>query len=85
VDGFIKITNKNNVKNIIKGDQNYASIAAASIIAKVTRDNIMKKSSKEYPQYKWDKNKGYGTKEHLLAIEKYGITKFHRKTFKINK
>ncbi len=83
VDGYIKIQNKNNIKNIIKGDENFVSIAAASIIAKVTRDNIMIEKSKEALEYKWNKNMGYGTKEHLLAIKNYGITSYHRKTFKI--
>ena len=83
IDGFIKIKANNSIENIIKGDENYVSIAAASIIAKVTRDNIMMEKSIQNRQYMWDKNKGYGTKEHLLAIKKYGITKFHRKTFKL--
>ena len=83
LDGYIKIKTKNVEENIIKGDGNYVSIAAASIIAKVTRDNIMINKSNQNKQYMWDKNKGYGTKEHLLAIKKYGITKFHRKTFKL--
>ena len=83
VDGYIKIETKNVVENIIKGDENYVSIAAASIIAKVTRDQIMINKSIQYKHYMWDKNKGYGTKEHLLAIKNYGITNFHRKTFKL--
>ncbi|OUU61755.1 MAG: ribonuclease HII [Alphaproteobacteria bacterium TMED62] len=82
-DGYIKIKAKNVVENIIKGDENYVSIAAASIIAKVTRDNIMINKSILNKQYMWDKNKGYGTKEHLLAIKNYGISDFHRKTFKL--
>ena len=68
-------------KNIIRGDQKIAEISAASIIAKVSRDKLMKNMSKKYKKYKWDINAGYGTKDHLKAIEKYGITKFHRKTF----
>ena len=84
LDGNIKINTNNNVVNIIKGDENYVSIAAASIIAKVTRDNIMINKSEENKKYKWDKNKGYGTKDHLLAIKKYGITYFHRKSFNLN-
>ena len=83
IDGYIKISAQNKIENIIKGDENYVSIAAASIIAKVTRDNIMIEKGKNHPEYKWFKNMGYGTKEHLLAIKKYGITDFHRKTFKI--
>ena len=85
IDGDIKVNSHSEVKNIIKGDANYVSIAAASIIAKVTRDNIMVKKSIENKNYKWEKNMGYGTKDHLLAMKIYGITNFHRKTFKIKK
>ncbi len=67
--------------SIIHGDAASISIAAASILAKVTRDNIMLELDKEYPNYDWKKNKGYGTKKHIEALEKYGITKYHRKTF----
>ena len=84
LDGNIKINTNNSVVNIIKGDENYVSIAAASIIAKVTRDNIMINRSEENKKYKWDKNKGYGTKDHLLAIKNYGITYFHRKSFNLH-
>ena len=84
LDGNIKINTNNSVVNIIKGDENYVSIAAASIIAKVTRDNIMINKSEENKKYKWDKNKGYGTKDHLLAIKNYGITYFHRKSFNLH-
>ena len=65
--------------SIPKGDSNLVSIAAASIVAKYTRDNYMKRLSNEFVKYNWDKNKGYGTKEHLLAIKKYGICNYHRK------
>lgn len=68
-------------QSIIKGDANSISIAAASIIAKVTRDRLMKKLAIDYPAYHFSKNMGYGTKEHLLAIELYGITPHHRKSF----
>ena len=68
-------------KYIIKGDAKSASIAAASILAKVSRDRYMKKLDLEYPQYHWAKNKGYLTSEHLEAIDKYGTTKYHRKKF----
>ena len=68
-------------RNIIKGDQKIAEISAASIIAKVFRDRLMKNISNKYKKYKWDKNAGYGTREHIKAIKKFGITKFHRKTF----
>ena len=83
LDGNIKIETNDKVENIIKGDENYVSIAAASIIAKVTRDKIMINKSKKNNKYKWDKNKGYGTKDHLLAIKNHGITYFHRKTFNL--
>lgn len=68
-------------KFIIKGDGKSASIASASILAKVTRDRYMQELDKEFPQYKWGKNAGYLTKEHLDAIDKYGLTKYHRKSF----
>ncbi len=68
---------------IIKGDGKYASIAAASIVAKTYRDEWMQKIHTEFPQYGWDKNKGYGTAVHRNAIEKYGICKYHRKSFNI--
>ena len=71
----------NNIINIVAGDQKSLSIAAASIIAKVTRDKFMNTLSQEYPQYLWQKNKGYCTKEHVDAIKKYGITPHHRKSF----
>jgi ribonuclease HII len=69
-------------KPIRKGDQLCNSIAAASIIAKVTRDQMMLKCHREYPQYNFAKHKGYGTKEHLKAIEKFGVCALHRKTFR---
>lgn len=68
--------------SIIKGDAKSISIAAASVIAKVTRDRMMYDLDKEYPMYDLKSNKGYGTKKHIEAIEKYGITKHHRLTFK---
>ncbi|WP_432400609.1 ribonuclease HII [Wukongibacter sp. M2B1] len=68
-------------KSIIKGDSKSISIAAASIIAKVTRDRIVKEYDLTYPDYKFSKHKGYGTKEHYDAIMKYGITPMHRKSF----
>ncbi|WP_102271475.1 ribonuclease HII [Cytobacillus massiliigabonensis] len=66
---------------IIKGDAKSISIAAASIIAKVTRDRLMINIGKEYPEYGFGKHMGYGTKEHLAAIRKFGITPYHRKSF----
>ncbi len=68
-------------KFIIKGDSKSASIAAASILAKVSRDKYMDKIHLEYPNYDWIKNKGYLTKKHIKAIQKYGTTKYHRLSF----
>ena len=70
-----------NLKYVIKGDQKIPSISAASIIAKVSRDRFITTLSKKFKNYGWDTNSGYGTKEHLIAIKKFGITKYHRKTF----
>ncbi len=69
-------------KTFIKGDEKIKSIAAASIIAKVSRDLFMIRLSRKYPRYCWHKNFGYGTKDHLFGLKKYGITKHHRKKFK---
>ena len=82
IDGN-KLPNLKNYKleYIIKGDQKIPSISAASIIAKVSRDKFITKLSKEFNNYGWDTNSGYGTKEHLKAIKKFGITKYHRRTF----
>ena len=68
-------------KTFIKGDERITSIAAASIIAKVTRDLFMIKLAKKYPKYRWNKNFGYGTDDHLRGLKKYGVTKHHRKKF----
>ncbi|TVQ02546.1 MAG: ribonuclease HII [Balneolaceae bacterium] len=68
---------------IVKGDDRSVSIAAASILAKVSRDELMKKLHDEYPQYGWDKNVGYPTKKHFEALLKYGYTKYHRKSFSL--
>lgn len=68
---------------IIKGDSKYLSIAAASVLAKTYRDEYMKTIHEEFPMYNWKQNKGYPTKEHRAAIKKYGITKYHRKSFRL--
>jgi len=70
-------------KTIIKGDEKYLSIAAASILAKTERDKYMLKIHEEFPQYGWNTNKGYPTKFHKQAILEFGITKYHRKSFKL--
>ena len=70
-----------NLKYVIKGDEKIPEISAASIIAKVSRDRLITKMSKKYIKYSWNKNAGYGTKDHLSAIKKFGITEHHRKTF----
>tara|TARA_B100000497_G_C7694759_1_gene423839 strand:+ start:315 stop:911 length:597 start_codon:yes stop_codon:yes gene_type:complete len=72
-----------NHKCIIKGDGKYLSIAAASIIAKTHRDEIMQRYHKNFSNYKWNTNNGYPTKEHRDGIKKYGITKYHRKSFQL--
>lgn len=68
---------------VVKGDSTCLEIAAASIVAKVTRDRIMNELDKEFPKYNWRKNKGYGTKEHRIAIKETGLSKYHRKSFNI--
>ncbi len=81
IDGFplnIDIANE----GIIKGDQKFENIMAASIIAKVTRDEIMRSFHYIYPEFDFISNSGYGTKKHLTALEKYSYTRIHRKTFK---
>ena len=69
-------------KTFVKGDEKITCIAAASIVAKATRDLFMIRLGQKFPKYKWNKNFGYGTAEHLNGIRKYGITKHHRKNFK---
>jgi ribonuclease HII len=80
VDGNMKFEDPRFI-SIKSGDTISVSIAAASIVAKVTRDRIMSNLSADYPYYLWYKNVGYGTKEHIEAIIKYGITPYHRKSF----
>ncbi len=82
IDGNFKPDIKNNTISIIKGDSKSVSIAAASILAKVYRDEIMLKYSKQFPEYGFQTNSGYGTKEHLSALKNYGITPIHRKSFR---
>ncbi|WP_026810475.1 ribonuclease HII [Arenibacter latericius] len=68
---------------IVKGDAKFQSIAAASVLAKTARDQYMEEIHLEFPMYNWNKNKGYPTAEHREAIKKYGITKYHRKSFRL--
>lgn len=68
---------------IVKGDAKFMSIAAASVLAKTYRDEYMNKIHEEFPMYNWKQNKGYPTKEHREAIRKYGVTKYHRMTFRL--
>ena len=68
---------------VIKGDGKYLNIAAASVLAKTYRDEYMEKIHEEFPMYNWKKNKGYPTTEHRDAIRKYGVTKYHRKSFRL--
>ena len=83
IDGIFSPSGLNfKSKTFIKGDEKIICIAAASIIAKVSRDLFMIKLAEKYPNYKWEKNYGYGTKEHLNGLKKYGITSHHRTTFK---
>ena len=82
IDGNFKIESKIPQKSIIKADEKVFSCAAASIIAKVTRDRIMKRLHEKYPQYGFDRHKGYPTKYHLKMLKKYGPSIIHRKSFK---
>lgn len=81
IDGNRKPDLKIECETIVKGDGASCSIAAASILAKVTRDRLIKELDKEYPQYNFKKHKGYGTKEHIENIKKYGPCKIHRPSF----
>jgi ribonuclease HII len=82
IDGNVPLKTHHAQTNVIKGDNISISIAAASIVAKVTRDRIMYDLHEIFPIYDWNKNKGYLTKEHIGAIETYGVTEFHRLSFK---
>ncbi len=70
-------------QSIVKGDSKYLSIAAASVLAKTYRDDYMNLIHEEFPMYNWKQNKGYPTKEHREALRKYGVTKYHRMTFRL--
>jgi ribonuclease HII len=71
----------NSYKTVVHGDATYASIAAASVLAKTWRDEKMRELAKEYPQYGWERNFGYPTKEHIEAIKIFGMTPYHRRSF----
>jgi ribonuclease HII len=81
IDGNKTFPSNIPTQTIVKGDGLSFSIAAASIVAKVTRDRIMRELAEKHPGYSWENNKGYGTKAHFKAIEKLGITEFHRMSF----
>ena len=80
-DGLLEIP----ARTVVKGDATYMSIAAASILAKTYRDDYMLRLHEEYPMYHWDENKGYPTAAHYAAIEQYGITPYHRKSFRLTR
>ena len=82
IDGNQPINTKITQKTIVKGDSKSASIAAASIVAKVTRDRLMEKFDKQFPNYGFAKHKGYGTKFHLKSLKTFGFCNIHRKSFK---
>ena len=81
LDGNFRINSDTPQKSIVKADENVFSCIAASIIAKVTRDKIMERLHKKYPEYGFDRHKGYGTKAHMAMLKKYGPCRIHRKTF----
>lgn len=86
IDGFHKKYLPGGIKKqkgIVKGDQKSLSIASASILAKVYRDDLMRKMSKDYPEYRFAKNKGYGTADHKIALRQYGLTEIHRTSFNL--
>ena len=83
IDGlFIPKNMEIKCKAFVKGDEKITCISAASIVAKATRDLFMIRLGQKFPKYKWNKNFGYGTAEHIKSLRKYGITKHHRKKFK---
>jgi len=81
IDGKFGLRSRTQCKPVVKGDRKCFYIACASIVAKVTRDQIMDAYDLEYPHYNFRKNKGYPTKDHKLAVERYGVSPIHRKTF----
>jgi ribonuclease HII len=84
IDGnYFKPYKKTPYQTIIKGDNTYMNIAAASILAKTYRDDWMRKLNLKYPQYHWDLNKGYGTQKHVEAIKQFGLTPYHRRSFQV--
>ncbi len=82
IDGQFKRNFGKNTLKVVKADLNYYSVGAASILAKVKRDRIMSKYHKVFPDYGFDRHKGYGTLSHRMALQKYGICELHRKSFK---
>ncbi len=85
IDGNDNIPYDVDYKYVVKGDAKSQTIAAASILAKVSRDRLMAELDSKYPEYGFAKHKGYGTKDHMLAIQKYGVSEVHRKTFMTDK
>lgn len=84
IDGNYFIPFKNlPFQTVVKGDNTYASIAAASVLAKTYRDEFMLGLHRKFPQYQWANNKGYGTAAHVEAIKSFGLTRYHRKTFQV--
>ena len=81
IDGNKSFPSEIKTKTIVKGDAKSFSIAAASIIAKVTRDKIMLEAHENFPEYSWNHNKGYATLEHRIAVKKFGASPFHRQSF----
>ena len=82
IDGNFAPKGIKKFKTIVNGDEKIKCISAASVLAKVYRDKIMIKMSKKYKNYSWNKNFGYGTKQHIMGLKKYGLTTMHRKNFK---
>ncbi len=87
LDGGLRLNRVNcqlsNVKCVIKGDEKIPAIMLASIVAKVSRDRLMLRLHKKYPKYGFDHHKGYGTKKHIKAIKKHGLSKIHRRSFRV--